>query len=104
MSDNCPLLLMEDDRVWETKPLRFFNAWFSNSKCLKIMEEARSVNVDERWAAFRIIKKLIVGGSFKSPGKDGAWRLAGCLSYEGFLVGSGVLLFCIIIYGLIWIR
>lgn len=58
LSDHCPLLLMEDDRVWGPIPFKFYNFWLSHSNCLNIMRAAWEGNQEEGWAAVRITKKL----------------------------------------------
>lgn len=58
MFDRCPIMLTEDERDWRPRPFRFFNAWLSSPKCLKVIEEAWMIDVNQRWATYRLINKL----------------------------------------------
>lgn len=58
LSDHCPILLMEDESDWGPKPFKFYNFWFSNPSCIKVMNCAWDSYNDQGWAALRIVKKL----------------------------------------------
>ncbi|XP_028052577.1 uncharacterized protein LOC114257061 [Camellia sinensis] len=58
VSDHCPTVLMENERVWGLRPFRFICAWFLHPKFVSFVEQTwADLNVIG-WAGFRCLVKL----------------------------------------------
>ncbi|XP_058185619.1 uncharacterized protein LOC131302843 [Rhododendron vialii] len=58
ISDHCSIMISDDNRDWGPKPFRFMDMWLTNPKCMKLAEETWNVGNVQRWAGFRVVRKL----------------------------------------------
>ncbi|XP_028082515.1 uncharacterized protein LOC114283844 [Camellia sinensis] len=58
LSDHCPLLLMEDERVWGPKPFRFINSWAMHTSFYHTVKQNWEHLNLEGWAGYILKKKL----------------------------------------------
>ncbi|KAL7175699.1 hypothetical protein ACSBR2_029314 [Camellia fascicularis] len=58
ISDQCPILLKEDDRDWGYKPFKFINAWTKHPTFLAEVKKIWEDTQVTRWARFRLMRKL----------------------------------------------
>lgn len=53
-----PIMLLNDNRDWGPKPVRFLDIWLSDPKCMKVAKETWEEALVQGWAGFIIVQKL----------------------------------------------
>ncbi|XP_028119165.1 uncharacterized protein LOC114316678 [Camellia sinensis] len=56
--DHCPLLMMEDDRDWGSKPFRFLNAWTLHPNFSQLFVTFWTNTTFAGWSGFMLLQKL----------------------------------------------